>query len=168
MDRCEECGYAYDALDHGELSATVRGFGPRYAAAINRDDAALRAHPIGGTWSILEYACHFRDVLRTQRDRVALALTEDEPTFPSMRREERAVEERYNEQDPVRVTSELTTAADGFADAIDDLDEAGWQRTGVYSWPGKRVRTLDWVARHTIHEGEHHLMDIERLAGALT
>jgi hypothetical protein len=168
MDRCEECGYSYDALDRAELSSTVRGFGPRYLSAIERPDAELRAHPLEGTWSILEYACHMRDVLRAQRERVALALAEDEPTFPSMRREERVIEERYNEQSPAQVAAELTTAADDFADAIDVLDGAGWQRRGVYSWPERRPRTLEWVARHTIHEGEHHLMDIDRLAAAIS
>jgi S-DNA-T family DNA segregation ATPase FtsK/SpoIIIE len=168
MDRCDECGYVYDALARAELAATVRGFGPRYRAAIERSDAELRAHPIDDTWSILEYACHMRDVLRAQRERVALALAEDEPTFPSMRREERVIEERYNEQSPDQVARELATAADDFADAIDALDEVGWQRTGVYSWPERRPRTLDWVARHTIHEGVHHLMDIDRLAAALS
>ncbi len=168
MDRCEECGYDYDMLDRRDLSKTIRTFGPRYAAAIDRDEAELRAHPIEGSWSIIEYACHMRDVMRAQRERVAMALAEDEPTFPSMRREERAVEERYNEQSPSEVAAELTTAAEAFADAINALDEVGWQRTGVYSWPDKRPRTLEWVARHTIHEGEHHLMDIDRLVAALS
>lgn len=168
MDRCDECGYDYDSLRREELAPAVRGFGPRYAEAIDRDERDLRAHPIEASWSILEYACHFRDVLRAQRERVALALATDEPTFPSMRREERATEERYNEQEPKAVASELTAAADDFAAAIDALDDSSWLRTGIYSWPEKRPRTLEWVARHTIHEGEHHLMDIDRLAAALT
>ena len=82
MDRCDECGYDYDSLDRRDLSRTVRGFGPRYAAELTRDDVGLREHPYDGMWSILEYACHFRDVLRAQRERVAMALAEDEPIFP--------------------------------------------------------------------------------------
>jgi len=109
-----------------------------------------------------------RDVLRAQRDRVAMALAADEPTFPSMRREERVTEERYNEQSPSQVANELGASADALADAFGALDEAGWQRTGVYSWPERRPRTLEWVARHSVHEGEHHIMDIERLAAALS
>ena len=104
-----------------------------------------------------------RDVLRAQRERVALALSADEPRFASMRREERVTEERYNEQSPDVVAAELTEAANALADALDALDEAGWQRTGVYNWPESRPRTVDWIARHTIHEGEHHEMDVQRL-----
>jgi hypothetical protein len=135
---------------------------------LERADVDIRAHPLPDTWSILEYACHMRDVLRAQRDRVALALATDEPTFPSMRREERVTEERYNEQSPSQVARELGASANALADAFDALDEAGWQRTGVYSWPERRPRTLEWVARHSMHEGEHHIMDIERLADALS
>ena len=36
-------------------------------------------------------------------------------------------------------------------------------RTGVYHWPTTEVRTVDWIARHTVHESVHHFSDIERL-----
>lgn len=103
-----------------------------------------------------------RDVFRVQRDRVAQALDEHEPAFTSMRRDERAVEERYNEQDPATVIREVASAADDLASALDALDGAGWERTGLYAYRGPEVRTIEWIARHTIHEGVHHIMDIER------
>jgi hypothetical protein len=168
VDHCEECGYTYDALPREQLSEVIRGFGPRFGALLEASPSALRAHPIAGSWSGLEYGCHMRDVLRVQRERVVLALTEDEPHFASMRREERVTEERYNEQSPDVVASELDEAATALADQLDGLDEAGWHRTGVYNWPESRPRTVDWIARHTIHEGEHHLMDIERLLKSAT
>ena len=37
-----------------------------------------------------------------------------------------------------------------------------WQRTGIYSYPTREVRTIEWIGRHTAHEGEHHLIDIAR------
>ena len=40
------------------------------------------------------------------------------------------------------------------------LDDAGWARTGVYHWPTTEVRTVEWIGRHTVHEGTHHLRDI--------
>lgn len=163
MDHCDECGYTYDSLPREQLSDVIRELGPRFGALLEASPTALRAHPVAGSWSGLEYGCHMRDVLRVQRERVALALTEDEPPFASMRREERVAEERYNEQSPDVVASELDEAAKALADTLDALDEAGWNRTGVYNWPESRPRTVDWIARHTIHEGEHHLMDIDRL-----
>ncbi len=163
MDHCEECGYSYDSLDRTDLARAIRELGPRYADHLAADESALRAHPVESVWSALEYSCHLRDVLRAQRERVQLALVEEQPTFTSMRREERVTEERYNEQSPAVVSDELTTAGEALAATLDELDEAGWLRTGVYNWPTTEVRTIEWIARHTVHEGEHHLMDIERL-----
>src|SRR5260370_1338741 len=67
--------------------------------------------PVPASWSALEYGCHVRDVLRFQRDRVALAQAEDTPEFVSMRRDDRVLEERYNEQYPTVVAAEIVTAA---------------------------------------------------------
>jgi hypothetical protein len=160
---CDECGYDYDELDRDEIPARIRGFGPRYADLLVADEVDLRTHIDKDVWSPLEYACHIRDVFNTQRERLEQALAEDEPEFAPMRREERVEEEHYNEQDPSRVANEVADAADALASAFEALDDDGWARTGVYGYPTKEVRTLEWIGRHTIHEGEHHVLDIERL-----
>jgi hypothetical protein len=168
MDSCEECGFVYDT-PREEIADRLRAFGPRYAAVLHHNtDTAIRAHPLADVWSILEYVCHMRDVLRVQNERIALALATDEPTFASMRREERVSEERYNEQDPSVVAVELAQAADAIASSLDALTNAGWLRTGVYRYPTQAVRTVEWIGRHTIHEGEHHLLDVDRLLSART
>jgi predicted carbohydrate-binding protein with CBM5 and CBM33 domain len=92
-----------------------------------------------------------------------LAQAEDQPAFASMRREERVVEERYNEQQPGEVAREIAAAADALAAELEALDDRGWERTGIHSWPTTQVRTVEWIGRHTIHEGQHHLQDIDRL-----
>jgi hypothetical protein len=129
---------------------------------LGSDEAALRAHPDAGVWSILEYSCHLRDVLTAQRDRIRRALEEDNPDFASMRREERVAEERYNEQQPEAVADQLDAAAGALAGVVDSLDDAGWRRTGIYHWPATRVRTVEWIARHGLHECVHHLMDVSK------
>ena len=161
-EACEECGFVYD-VPRAEISQRLRGLGPRYAAVLAAHGAEeLRAHRGEGVWSPLEYCCHMRDVLRVQRERTLLAQREEAPAFESMRREERVNEERYNEQDPERVGAEIAEAAEALAATLDALDDAGWQRTGVYSYPVRRVRDGGWIGNHTVHEGEHHLMDIAR------
>jgi S-DNA-T family DNA segregation ATPase FtsK/SpoIIIE len=35
-------------------------------------------------------------------------------------------------------------------------------RTGIYHWPAVESRTLLWLGRHTVHEVEHHLLDLTR------
>ena len=37
-----------------------------------------------------------------------------------------------------------------------------WDRTVVYNYPSHSVRSLRWVAVHTVHELQHHLLDVRR------
>jgi DinB family protein len=160
--RCDECGYDYNEPARSDVAPRIRAFGPRFAALLDRAGPDVRTKPAPDVWSPLEYGCHVRDMFRAQRARIALALEQDTPFFTSIRRDERAVEERYNEQDAGAVGNEIEAATDELADALEALDDTGWARTGVYTYPTEEVRTLEWVARHTVHEGVHHLMDIER------
>ena len=105
-------------------------------------------------------------MLEVQEERIQLALVEDEPAFAAMRREERVIDDRYNEQDPAEVAKELSDAATALARMLEALDEEAWQRTCIYNWPTTQVRTVEWIGRHTLHEGRHHLGDIDRLLGA--
>jgi hypothetical protein len=113
----------------------------------------------------LEYACHVRDVFDVQRQRLALALREEGPVFVPMERDERAVRDAYNEQNPSTVLADLAAAAHALADAVDALSEGELARTGVYPWPRPQVRSLLWLGRHSVHEGEHHLLDVVRGSG---
>jgi DinB superfamily len=164
VDRCDACGFVYDSVARHDIPDALRALAGRFSAVLTEtDDDALRSHPIAEAWSPLEYACHVRDVFRVQRERTLLALAEDRPDFASMRREERVVEERYNDEPAEKVAREIAEAAEAFAHTLQSLDSDGWQRTGVYNWPTTRVRSVEWIGRHTIHEGEHHLQDIDRL-----
>jgi hypothetical protein len=129
---------------------------------MHTDADRFRAHSAPGVWSPLEYACHYRDVLRVQRERIGLARKEDTPVFVPMRREERVTEERYNEQDPAAVGVQIAVAADELATTLEKLGDADWAREGVYNYPTRQLRSVEWIARNTVHEGVHHIMDIER------
>ena len=162
MKRCQECGYDYDELARDALSSALRAFIPPYRRVLEHTDPSrLRVKPSSDVWSPLEYACHVRDVFRIQRERIALAMAEDNPVFASMRRLERSDEENYNGQEPDEVAAQLSASGLGLVAALDGLTDAQWQRTGVYSYPTEQVRTMEWIARHTIHEARHHLQDIE-------
>lgn len=101
-------------------------------------------------------------MLRVQRDRVELAIRKDGPRFTPMGREERVVSERYNEQDPHRVGFEIADATGILAGELARLSPRSWEREGLYSYPTEQVRSVEWIARNTVHEGRHHLMDMER------
>jgi hypothetical protein len=164
VERCGECHFVDDDVAREDVAGSVRALGTRYGAVLaDHDAASLRARPLPTVWSALEYACHVRDVYRVQRERVLVALSESQPAFAPMRRDERVVEEGYNEQKPPEVAREILDAADALARTVESLDDGAWSRTGIYNYPERRVRTVEWIMRHTIHEGEHHLLDIDRL-----
>ncbi|MFE9690270.1 DinB family protein [Micromonospora sp. NPDC005806] len=165
MDRCDECHFVYPGVAGEALPGLLRGLGARYAAALGAVPE-LRRRPAEGVWSPLEYTCHVRDVLRVQAERLALALRVVGPEFVPMGRDERAVADRYNEQEPAAVLAELTAAADDLAARFAPLGTVELARTGVYPWPQRQVRTLLWLGQHTMHEGEHHLLDIRRATGS--
>jgi hypothetical protein len=163
MDRCEECGFVYDRVEVGDIPAALRALGPRWRQRLaSAPDEALRRRPAPEVWSPLEYACHLRDVLRVQHERLRLALARPTPEFAPMGREELVVRDRYNQQDPATVAAELTGAATALARAFAALDAEGWARTGIYNYPRRQERSMAWLGRHTIHEGEHHLLDVDR------
>jgi hypothetical protein len=168
VERCEECGFEYDELPEAQIPRALRSLPAQYGTVLSIDAALLQAHPIVGVWSVLEYACHVRDVFRVQRERVEKALVEDEPSFVPMGRDELVTTERYNEQDPVTVEQELTLAARDLATLFAGLGPDQLARTGIYNYPTREPRTVAWIGRHTVHEGRHHLRDIEHVLDAAT
>jgi DinB superfamily len=167
VDRCEECGFVYDVAPT-DLPGRLRSLGRRFSEAVGRaDDAALRTRPDADTWSALEYTCHVRDVLFVQRDRLYVALVEEEPAWPPMYRDARPRLARYNQQDPATVVAQLQVAADLAAHAFGLLDAGQLARPLVYHYPERRDRTVLWLGQHTVHEGEHHLYDVHRVLAAV-
>jgi DinB superfamily len=164
MAPCEECGCDYESLTRGEILAVVPDLAAEHSKLLGSVPATrLREHTRHGSWSPLEYGCHVRDVLIVQRDRLLLAQAEQTPRFDSMRRDERAVEDGYNEQDPLMVGAAIAVAAGELTSILAALDDAGWQRTGIYPWPLPEIRSVEWIGRRTVHELAHHLFDIRRL-----
>jgi S-DNA-T family DNA segregation ATPase FtsK/SpoIIIE len=158
---CSECGFDYATPARSDLPDWLRDRADEFRAAFARlDPQRLRDRPSPGVWSPLEYACHVRDVMQVQRERIWLAVVETQPEFASMRREDRAIEDDYNAQDPAAVSAALVEGAGLLADAFAALDDDGWNRTGVYHERG--VRTVEWIGRHTVHELVHHTFDITR------
>ncbi len=169
---CEECGFDYDGPEPDTLADTLRAFGRRYRPPLTRflagedGDALIRARPIEGTWSALEYACHVRDVLPVQRERLSTALGEDHPTFPSKGMYKWPEERAYNDEDPATVLDALAAGADELASQVATIAGGQWERPLVYSYPEPADRTVLWLVRHTVHEGHHHLLDIGRVLRA--
>jgi hypothetical protein len=163
-DACQQCGFSYRMIASEILPWIPSDTNAFLDVFAQYDDTSASTRPSPDVWSPLEYACHVRDVLRIQRERILLAQREDEPAFAPMRREERVVEDRYNEQDPKVVADEIRAASAALLETLESLDDEGWARTGIYNYPEPQPRTVEWIAAHTLHELLHHRVDIGTLA----
>ena len=166
MKACPGCGFVLDDLAGADIGRALREVAPRFQVVLaSHDDDRLRAHANPSKWSALEYACHVRDVLLIQRDRVLLALVEERPEFPSMHREERVALARYASEPPSLVAEEVAFAAGLLARLFDGLGAVHLARRCVYGYPERNEVDVAWVGRHTVHEAEHHLLDVQHVVG---
>jgi hypothetical protein len=161
-DPCAGCGFTYDLRQAATACDDICAAAAEVVALLcdSGIDTRLRARP--DLWSPLEYGCHLRDVLLVQRERVLAARRVNGADCASMGREERAEHDGYNEQDPIEVARQLGDAATLFSNVLARLAADDWDRTVVYHYPETSERSLRWVAVHTAHELQHHLLDIRR------
>jgi len=162
VDRCDECGFEYDLTTAPASGVAIIGGVGDLAELLRRPAVDVGTRPQPDTWSPLEYSCHVRDVLLVQRERVLQARREDRPTFVMMGRDERVEHDGYAEQHADDVARELADAAQLFANVLARLSPDDWERTAIYSYPAPTERSLRWVAAHTAHEVQHHLLDVRR------
>ncbi|MEV4417202.1 DinB family protein [Catellatospora sp. NPDC049609] len=165
MTDCAECGFAYDLALAPEVSQLAIGHAGEYADLLRAEPSALGRRSAPQVWSPLEYACHMRDVLLAQRERVLAARRLDTPVAEPIGRDERVEHDGYAEQRPADVARQLQDAALLFANVLDRLSAGDWARTLVYTYPEHQERSLRWIAVHTLHELRHHLLDIRRQLG---
>jgi len=153
---CAECGLEAAAIDRARLPALVDSAVAAFRSRLAEPDAARRSDP--QTWSVLEYACHVRDVCRTFDERVTLMLTRDNPRFANWDQDETALAERYWTQDPAVVSTELQVAGAHVAQAFATVADDQWQRPGRRS--NGSVFTVDSLGRYFVHDLVHHVHDI--------
>jgi hypothetical protein len=91
--------------------------------------------------------------------RASSMLESDDPLFTNWDQDETALEQRYWEQAPVRVSAELLEAADVAVSVFGAVPEDAWSR------PGRRSNgstfTVDTLARYFAHDVVHHLHDVD-------
>jgi hypothetical protein len=159
-DRCADCGFVYDLGQSGTVERDIRERVAEVVALLRAGELDLRSRRWPGVWSPLEYGCHLRDVLLVQRERVLAARRMDRPDCLPSGREERVVHDGYAEQEPRDVARQLGDAAQLFSNVLARLAPDDWDRVVIYHYPETCERSLRWVAIRTLHEAQHHLLDI--------
>jgi S-DNA-T family DNA segregation ATPase FtsK/SpoIIIE len=142
------------------LPDALYDFARRYRTLLTTADVALRTRPRPGVWSPLEYACHVRDVLFVQRERLIAALVEHAPAVTPMQRDERVALAHYAEEPTAEVVAGIEIAALLFARVFRDLTPEQLSRPCVYNFPEPATRDVGWIGAHTLHELQHHLVDM--------
>ena len=163
LQACQECGFDASSMKATEVAAGIRDNAVRWRALLEHPQVGQR--PSDDRWSALEYACHVRDVYRLYDERLARMLTEDEPLFANWDQDAAAIEERYGEQDPATVVTDIEAAGARLADHFDRVEADDWQR------PGRRsdgaTFTVDTFSRYLLHDPVHHVWDVEQGYAAL-
>ncbi|MGD0054816.1 MAG: DinB family protein [Acidimicrobiales bacterium] len=157
LDRpCPECGYDRADFSRDGLARVIRANAATWQIELTRDD--VRVRPSAECWSVLEYACHVRDVYRVFDGRITLMRSEDDPVFANWDQDETAVNDHYDAQDPAQVGVELTAAAETVADRFDSLLDDEWGRGATRS--NGSVFTIETLGLYMVHDSIHHLWDV--------
>jgi hypothetical protein len=159
-DPCVQCGFSYNLGAAAAVGQIIRETVAEVAAILRNPDIDVRTRSVQGVWSALEYGCHLRDVLIVQRERVLAARRVDRAVCTPMGRVERVEHDGYSQQEPDDVARQLADAATLFGNVLARLADNDWDRTVVYDYPETHERSLRWLAVHTAHDVQHHLLDI--------
>ena len=144
----------------------VRSFPRRYRGLLagpgsaDRPDAVFRRRPNSSTWSALEYTAHVADRLDHLGPAIHRITFENQPAVPLFDNEKRAAEKGYNDLDRTEVLGWLDFACAELASVLEGVNSDDWTRTGLLATGERDALTL---ARDGVHEGSHHLRDVQRV-----
>lgn len=165
---CPGCGLDYGTISPSDAKVAIRSYPRRYRSALaavledEADEGLIRRRPAPATWSALEYTAHVADRLGLFTDVVRRMFDGSSSTLDFWDADERAQMQGYNEQDPAAVLDRLEQASSSLAAAVDRVDSGSWGRTANFPFGERDLLTM---VRTAVHEGSHHLRDVERVLG---
>jgi hypothetical protein len=119
-----------------------------------------RRRPQPSTWSALEYTAHVADRLDHLGPAILDATRHNTPTIATFDNDERVVSKAYNDLDRIEVLGWLDMACEELASVIGDVLPDDWTRTALVAGAERDALAL---ARDGVHEGAHHLRDVQRV-----
>ena len=115
---------------------------------------ALRRRPAPGKWSMLEIACHLRDVEQLFLERYAKIANHDRPALRMMNQDQLAGALKYNEDDSAMVMQEFKAARAETVGLLYGLAYQSWQRVGLHPKRGE-FTIANQVDLHVGHDTNH-------------
>ncbi len=153
---CPECGFDSSSIDVSSVPDRVAANADVWRRVLSAPDVADR--PAVDRWSVLEYACHVRDVHEVFAGRVRSMLTEDDPEFANWDQDVAAVEGDYRSEDPAAVSRDLADRATRSTALFRSVTGDQWERSGRRS--NGSVFTVASLARYYVHDIVHHVWDV--------
>ncbi len=169
MRICDECSFDWGLAADGVLR-TLASFPNGYRTRLDRfrrapDAAVLRRRPSPEVWSALEYAAYVRDVIEFYADRIDRVLNEERPQMTGADFSSMPERRGYLEEDPAVVVEEIASSSVVVEERLRSLSADQWARVGI-GMNGDE-RTVLVLARRLVHDGQHHLLDLDRLDATL-
>ncbi len=162
---CPECSLDYGTLHPPIAVNAIKSFPRRFsealAAAPDEDaDAVIRTRPAEGVWSALEYAAHVADSFEPFAVTIDRMNTQDKPDLSDVwwDPDARASEKNYNAMSVDAVIAQMKTNAEHLVKVAEGVDSGSWSRIGEFPWGERDMLT---ILQNAVHEGVHHLKDIE-------
>jgi len=157
-DLCDVCGFDSSTRNREQFITVVAEAADTIDLALGRcDEAILNRRPDSGTWSMLEYVEHIREVFLHSRSICELALAEpNEPyegPFPPALTVESPTLDRGD------VLAGLYKEATRNAEMFRSLVEEDWTKAAILM---EMRWTLRFALIHIAHELLHHSSDIAR------
>ncbi|MFH1636406.1 MAG: DinB family protein [Chloroflexota bacterium] len=131
LDSVPEVDLRPDFSSPAALTAILRGS----PAALGGLTAGLTEHvwhqrPQSNEWNLTEIACHLRDVeCEVNLPQLRKAIGESNPLIPGIDTDAWVAERGYHSQDGPQALKDFTTARIETLTLLDELTEAGWQRS---------------------------------------
>ena len=157
----DACGLDLSTVTPPDAVTALRSYPRRYRALLTgwEDDedpeAVAHRRPPGDEWSALEHVAHVRDTLNLLDEGIRRAVVAEGSLIPTW------WEGRPRADEPVGATLDgLADAAEHLASTVAGVPSDAWGRTAVVD---DTPRDVLWLAREGVHQGAHHLRDVERV-----
>lgn len=140
-------------MERLDLIETLKHLPDQVAAeTAGLDEAALRARPGDGGWSIKEIVGHLRDMAEVWHKRLYMTWTMTDPLFPGFDGEESVRANSYQDADLADLIADMRQwrlrTVDLLSHAVD------WTRTGQHGAYGRRS-LRQWAEFVAEHDAEH-------------